>query len=382
MRGCIVKRGKTSWAVVLDLPRDSQTGQRRQKWYTHKTRAEADRHLTHIKAAMAGGTYKPPTTFTVAEYLTQWLRDAVEPRVGAVTLRDYRAIVQTHLLPAFGRDLLAAVSPDAIDAYLAEKQRAGLAASTRHKHYRVVSAAFAQAVRWGLLTRNPATMATPPRVVARDFTPWDEEEVRMFLGEARRTSRHHTLYLTALGTGLRMGELLGLRWQDLDLPLARLTVSQAFYRLGRDPAAWMKTPKTRASRRTVALPAAVVEALRAHQQAQEEITRLLGADYQNQGLVFCQPTGKPLHAHNLSQKDFQRIIRRAGLRRIRFHDLRHCHASHLARAGVSVKVAQERLGHASPMMTLRVYTHTLTGEHEDAARRIGERLFGHVAAGG
>lgn len=394
MRGSIVRRGK-SWAVVIDLPRDPQTKKRRQKWYTHTTQAEADRHLTQIKAALHGGTYQPPTKLTVAEYLPIWLRDAVEKAVGPVTLRDYRTIVNRHLLPAFGADLLATVAPQTIDRYLSEQQRAGLAPATVHKQYRILHAALEKAVRWGLLVRNPADMAKPPRTVTPEIQPWDEEEIRVFLGEAKRSSRHYPLYLTALLTGLRLGELLGLRWVDVDLPLSRLTVRQTFYRLGKRQL--FKSPKSRASQRTVTLPRAVVEVLRSVADQQAEAKRVLGADYQEHDLVFCQADGKPLHAHNLTQKDFRRILRLEGLRkdlrgrgvaekalpkplrRIRFHDLRHCHASYLARAGVPVKVAQERLGHSTPALTLRIYTHTLAGQHEEAARAVEERLLGCLA---
>lgn len=375
MRGIIVKRGK-SWAVVIDLPRDPQTKKRRQKWYTHTTQAEADRHLTQIKTALHGGTYQPPTALTVADFLAQWMRDAV--RVGPLTLRDYRATVEKHLLPAFGSDPLLMLSAARIDGYLSDKQRAGLSAASVHKHLRVLHTALAKAVKWGLLVRNPAAMATPPSVPPRELVPWDEEAIRLFLGTARRHSRHYALFLTALLTGARMGELLGATWENVDLPTSRWTITHTFYRLGKQQL--FKPPKSLAGRRTVALPLAVVEALRELASRQAEAKRILGPDYHDQGLVFCQADGKPLHAHNISQRDFKRVIAMAGVRPLRFHDLRHLHISYLAGAGVSVKVAQERVGHANPAVTLRIYTHTLSKQHDDAAQAVQDRLLGGMLA--
>ncbi len=298
-----------------------------------------------------------------------------------MTLRDYRTIAEKHLKPELGRLLLPAISAQAIDRHCAANLRAGLAPATVHKQYRVLHDVLEHAVRWGLLQRNPADMARPPRVETFEPRPWDEEEVRVFLGEAKRSSRLYPLYLTALLTGMRLGELLGLRREDVDLAGGTLRVQQTLYRLhgskkdGRKPQLLLKKPKSRASQRPIALPPAVVEALRDVQREQDEARAFFGSDYQETDLVFTQPNGKPLHAHNLSQRDFQGIIEDAKLRRIRFHDLKHCHASHLARAGVPVKVAQERLGHSTPTLTLRIYTHTLAGQHEEAARAVEAMLL-------
>ncbi len=177
---------------------------------------------------------------------------------------------------------------------------------------------------------------------------WDEEQVRLFLTEAKRSSRYYALYLTAILTGMRQGELAGLTWQGVDLTLGVASVQQTFYRLGGQQL--FKAPKTAASKRAVALPPAVVEVLRGLRADQEENQRILGTDYHDHGLVFCQPNGNPLHMNNVVRRDFRRVLElpsvKADLRekdvleealpkgppRIRFHDLRHAHASYLARA--------------------------------------------------
>jgi len=230
------------------------------------------------------------------------------------------------------------------------------------------------AVRWGHLERNVATMVDPPRQLPREMQVWDEEQVRLFLAEAKRSSPHHVLYLTAILGGLRSGELAG--------SAGRMWTSPSAWRMSDRPSCasgkqqFFKAPKTAASRRTVALPPAIVEALRQVRSDQEENRRLLGADYHDHGLVFCQADGKPLHMRNVVQRDFREVTKRAGVPRITFHQLRHAHASYLARAGVDPKTIQTRLGHSTPHFSLRVYAHTLPGQQEAAALAVEEQLLG------
>ncbi len=374
MRGHIRKRGRNSWAVVISLGRDPQTGKPRQKWYSHKTRRETEGHLAQILSAMHGGGWTPPAKIRFADFCEQWLRDYAAGAVGPVTLYNYRRIICGHIVPRLGHIPLDRLSAQAIQGYLSGKLQEGMHPNSVHKDYRVLSEILGHAVKWGLLARNPAAMANPPKLRRREVRVWDEEQVRLFLAEAKRSSRYYPLYLTAILTGMRQRELLGLRWRDVDLTLGVASIRQTFTRLGREQL--FKEPKTAAARRAVALPTALVEALRALQDDQEENRRVLGADYEDHDLVFCQAGGKPLHSHNVVRRDFREVMKRAGTPRITFHDLRHAHASYLARAGVPPKVAQERLGHATPHFTLQVYTHTLAGQQEAAARAVEEFVLG------
>lgn len=395
MRGSVRKRGKNSWAVIIELGRDPQTGKRRQKWYAHKTRKEADVHLAQIVSAMQGGAWTPPARILLVDFLEQWVRDYAAGAVGPVTIRNYTEITRKQLTPKLGHVPLAQLSGQAIQGYLSSKLQDGYHPNTVAKHLRVLRQALKHAVKWGLLVRNPAAMADPPKQRRREIPVWDEEQVRVFLAEAKRASRLYPLFLTAIMTGMREGELLGLRWADVDLALGIASVRQTFVRLGRRQL--FKEPKTAAARRAIALPPIVVGALRELKAEQDENRKLLSGDYKDYGLVFCQPTGKPLHAHNVVRRDFRRVqelralwedLRRQGvaeehlpkpLPHITFHDLRHAHASYLARAGVPAKVAQERLGHATPHFTLQVYTHTLAGQQEAAAHAVEALLLGKVA---
>jgi integrase len=268
MRGHLRKRGKNSWAVVVDLGRDPQTGKRRQKWFAHRTRRDAEAHLAQIVAAMQGGGWTPPAKMLLGDFFDQWLRDYAAGAVGPVTLRNYSDMIRVHLKPGLGYVPLSMLSPQAIQGYLSRKLQDGLSPTSVQTHYRLLHEVLGHAVKWGLLARNPAAMVTAPR--RRRFEPhvWDEEQVRLFLAEAKRSSRYYPLYLTAILTGMRAGELAGLRWQDVDLVYGVASVRQTFYRLygtkaaGRAPQMLFKTPKTAASRRAVALPDAVVAALR------------------------------------------------------------------------------------------------------------------------
>ncbi len=306
--------------------------------------------------------------------MDQWLHDYVETLPSPVTRRNYRDIARVHLMPALGHISLIRLSPQVIQSYISQKLGQRQSPTSVQCHFAVLREALGHAVRWGLLPRNPTDFVDPPRRRQRGMHVWDEEQVRLFLAEARRSSAHYCLYLTAILTGMRQGELLGLRWSDIDFLLGTASIQQTIYRLG--STILFKEPKTARGRRSVALPAPLIDTLREHKQRQAEMQRVLGSEYQDLDLAFCQPNGKPLHAHNIAQRDFRQVIKRAGLPRIRFHDLRHTHATHLLRAGVHPKVVQERLGHSTPAFTLAIYSHVLPGMQEEAAKAVTARLLG------
>lgn len=374
MRGQIRKR-KESWAVVLYLGIDPRTKKKVYKWFSHKTRHEAEAHLTQLLAQVQAGGGIPPTRLRLGEFLEQWLHDYAESHVSPTTLRTYQDIVRVHVIPALGHVPLSRLSPHSIQRYLSEKLREGrLSPTTLQHHYRILHEALGHAVRWGSLVRNPCELVDNPKRRHVEMRVLDEEQVRLFLAEAKRSSQYYCLYLTAILTGMRQGELLGLRWKDVDFTLETVSIQQTFYRLGKQ--ALFKEPKTQKSRRTVSLSPVLVEELRRLRNAQGDQRKRFGSAYQDNGLVFCQPNGMPLHGNNINRRDLKQILKRAGVPRIRFHDLRHSHASHLLKQGTNPKVVQERLGHSSPAFTLSVYSHVLPGMQNEAARRLEETLLG------
>jgi integrase len=351
----------------------------------HGGRRDAQAVLHNLLAAKSERRLMLPADVNLAGYLERWLTD-YGTTLRPTTLDSYREIVSVHLVPALGHVRLDRLTPSMVQGYLTQKlmgeknadgtwQKPSLSPSTVRRHLAVLHKALASAVQWNLLAANVCSRVSKPRPLRYEPQTWDSEQVRLFLAEARRSSPYHVLYLTALLTGLRAGELAGLRWSDVDFTLGTATIRQTFYRRG-GRQLWGE-PKSKQSRRTIALPPALAEELRRVHHKQQELCRLHGSDYSEHGpLVFCQPDGNPLHMHNVAQRDFRRIIKKASLPRVRLHDLRHCHATLLLQQGENLRVVSERLGHHDPAFTLSVYTHVLTGQQETAAARLEERLLG------
>ncbi len=402
-----VRRRRKAWFVRVYAGRDA-SGRRR--WATrtiHGGRRDAEKVLHALLNAKAEQRLALPENITVAAFLEKWLQDHAEA-VAPTTHDGYCMIVRTHLIPALGHVRLDRLTPAMIQECLRQQGhgngRRALSASTRRKHFAVLHRALRAAVRRGVLAANPCDRADAPRPSRFEAKVWDAEQTQVFLGEAKRTSRYYRLYLAAVLTGARQGELLGLRWEDFDATFGRATIRQTLYRLG--GRLLLKPPKTDTSRRTLPLPPVLVNELLALRDAQAARRRMIGdcpaglacrvaacAHWHDFGLIFCQPNGKPLHAHNMV-RDFRRVARLDGLRaasrangtpeealpkglpRIRFHDLRHGVGTHLGKLGVPVKVIQEYLGHASPQFTLATYVHTFPAMKEDAAARLAEWLLG------
>lgn len=381
MRGCIIKPTgrRKSWGVKVYLT-DPQTGVKRAKWFSFPTRKEAETHLAEILAKIHGGGTIPVTKQRVAEFLEEWL----EKRAGAVretSLDSYRQIVRRHLIPALGQTPLRSLTPLDVQGFITAKlagdsgtKQRPLSAGTIRKHIAVLREALGHAVKWGLLARNVCDLVEKPRQARKEMRVWDQEQTRLFLAEAKRSSPYYPLYLTAISTGMRAGELLGLRWSSVDFILGTARVERTFYRMGGKQL--FQEPKTDKGRRVVDLPATVIEVLRGLKADHEQVKREFAGVYTDLGLVFCQADGKPLHLHNIVTRDFRKVTKAAKLPRIRFHDLRHSHATDLLAHGEHPKVVQERLGHYDPSFTLRVYSHVLPGMQAQAAARLEERLFG------
>ncbi len=377
MKGHIRQRGKKSWAIVLELGRDS-SDKRRQKWHTVRgTKKDAQRELVRLLNMVHTGAYVEPSRMTVAEYLEHWLQHYAKTNVAAKTFERYAEIVRLHLVPSFGQYVLPKLQPLHIQSCYSnalEKGRrdgrGGLSARTVLHHHRVLHEALQQAVKWQLLARNPADAVEPPRPQRKEMGALDERATAKLLNQAKGT-RLHLPILLAVTTGLRRGELLGLRWQDVDLRVGVLAVRQSLEQTKNSIA--FKQPKTQKARRTIALPRMTVEALRYHKTEQAKERLLVGPDYKDRGLVLARADGSPWKPDSFTSS-YRSLVRRLGLSHIRFHDLRHTHATQLLRQGVHPKVVSERLGHSTVGITLDVYSHVLPGMQEDAARRVDAAL--------
>jgi integrase len=250
-----------------------------------------------------------------------------------------------------------------------DEDRAPLSAATVRLIHTLIRQALADAVKWNRLARNPADSADPPSASAaksRQMQAWDRDHLRTFL-EHVREDRLYAAWRVAATTGVRRGELLGLRWRDVDLESARASIVRALVDGPGEPQ--VSAPKTEAGRRAIALDPETVVALRAHRKAQAAEKLALGPAYEDHGLIFCREDGAPIWPRTFSRQ-FGRLSEDAGLPVIRLHDLRHTYATLALQAGVHPKVVQERLGHANVGVTLDTYSHAIPAMQEDAAATV------------
>ncbi len=389
-QGHIRPQGEGSWEIKFDFGRDPLTGRRVTKYVTFRgTKRQAQQELTRLLAQRNDGSYVDPTKMTVAQYLRHWLEADAERRVGSKTAARYRGIVEKNIIPRLGHVPMRKLTPVHIEAFEADllregwvKPRAGrkveredgasvdekrgLSPQTVLHVHRVLSEALTHAVRLGVLSRNPAKPVKPPRPPSREIKILDKNEIKALIRAANGTDLYVPV-LVAATTGVRRGELLALRWSDIDLKAATLTVNQSLERIKGEFR--FKSPKTRTSRRTISLPAMTVDAVREHLTAQLEERFRLGLGRDRNGLVFARPDGQPIDADSLT-KAFGRLVAAVKVKPITLHGLRHTHISHLLMDGVHVKVVSERAGHANVTTTLGVYAAYIPNMQSDAALRV------------
>jgi integrase len=318
-----------------------------------------------------GGLAFDADNLTLAEFLKRWLEDSVRGSVAKSTFERYEQLSRVHIVPAIGTVKLKKLTPAHVQGLYRTKLDEGLAERTVEYIHAPLRKALNQAVKWQLAPRNVADAATAPRPRKREMMAFDREQARRFLNEARG-DRFEALYVLAVAAGLRQGELLGLKWADLDLEKGTLSVCRSL-RMDKDGAHYTEGKRDR-SRRRIELGTGSVGALRAHRRRQlEERVRYAGL-WENHGLVFCRKDGRPVHRRNL-EREFYKLLKRADLPRITFHGLRHTCASLMILNNTPAKVVSEMLGHADVAFTLKVYSHVLPGMQRSAADGMDEMLF-------
>ena len=359
------------WCCVIDLGRVD--GKRRRKTIYGRTRKEVSEKL---KAVLRDQQQRLPITTerqTVEQFLNHWLPEVARPTLRDSTYASYRSKIALYLVPALGKTQLTTLTPQHVQAMMNGMRERGLSPRSVQYARAILRRALNQALRWGLVARNVATLVDPPRVARHDIRPLDADGAARFLA-AVRGDRLEALYTVALALGLRQGEALGLRWRDVDLDVGVLHIRVALQWLGGERPRLVE-PKTRQSRRSLPLPGVVATQLRAHHARQEAERALLGAAWQGEEweLVFTAPTGGPLSKFTLT-KQFKRHLARAGLPELRFHDLRHSCASLLVAQGVHPRVVMELLGHSTIALTMNTYSHVLPQAQRDAVDLL-DRLF-------
>lgn len=366
--GSVFRRRDGVWAGSVTVGYDER-GTRKRRTVYGATKGDVLEKLTRLRADALAGILGNPQHITVATFMHRWLEDVARPSIRASVYRRYAEIVRLRIVPQIGGIALSRLTPVHVQSLLTSLEDKGVSPRGRQMTYDRLHRTLDQAVKWGLVPRNVCDAVTrprAPRLTMRVLTP---EQVNALLTAARE-DRFHALYILAVATGLRQGELLGLQWDDIDLAGAILHVRHALHEVaGR---LWLDEPKTTMARRAVDLPAVAVAALREHRERMLAEGRLLE-------FVFCDTQGGPVRKSNLVRRSFLPLLKRAGLPRIRFHDLRHTAATLLLLQGVHPKVVQERLGHSQISITLDTYSHVLPSMGREAAAKL-DALFEAVTA--
>jgi len=348
--GTIVKKGKVYYCVY-------RVGGK-QKWVKGgTTKRMAERKLREILHEIDTGTYREIKEIGFSDFANLWLDSYAKSKLKASTFRSYQDIIRCHLIPYFENVRLTSISPATIQLYVPKKKEEGLKAKTIINHLVLLKEMFKHAVIWGYLKQNPSIYVERPRVEKEEMETLTREEIKKFLAEV--TPQYYCLFLMAIETGMRRGELLGLQKGDIDWHNNQICVRRAMWK-GR-----FITPKSKSSIRNVDISDYLAQELRKH---------LLSSPPCEMDLVFCNKKGRPLDPDSLIKRHFLPALRRAGVKRIRFHDLRHTNVALRIAAGQNIKYIQRQLGHASIQTTLDKYGHLLRETNTQEAKKLHSLL--------
>jgi integrase len=368
--GSIHERWDGRWAGSVQI--GYMDGKRVRKHVMGHSRTEVKDKMAVLMRAHEEKRPVPSQREKVGPFLRRWLDEVARPTLRASTYSSYNDILTAHLIPGLGKIALAKLTPAEIQTFLNRKLESGLSPRRVQYIHAVLRRALVTAEKWGMVSRNVAKLVDPPRVPKHEITPLTPEQARQLI-EASGDDRHLALYVTALGTGLRQGELLGLRWEDVDLESGRLRVRHTLANVKGQLT--LLEPKTDRSRRTVMLADAVVIALRAHRTRQRMDRLVSGSRWVDSGHVFTTMHGTPYHAATVTRA-FQAALDRAGLPRCRFHDLRHAAATFLLAQGMTLEDVKNLLGHSSITLTSNTYGHVLEQRQRQVARAMDAVLGG------
>jgi integrase len=369
MKGHIRERSPGHWAIVIDVPQD---GKRKQRWHSFKgTKRQAQIECARLIAELQNGTAVEPSRLTVSDFLERWI-EHMQGQVSPRSHERYAEIARKNLAPLLGGLALTKLQPAHISTAYAKalasghrQGRGGLSPRTVTHMHRVLREALQQALRWQLLARNPADAVKPPKVERKQMNVLDTDATAALI-ETARPYRIFVPILLGVLCGLRRGEIAALRWKSVDLEAGQLRVVASIEQTN----AGCREKETKSGRdRAVALPAMLVAELRRHRAEQAQELLQLGVRLADDSYVVAQADGSPLQPNSLTHA-FTDFLEAHGLQRVRLHDLRHSHATHLLAAGIHPKVASERLGHSKVGITLDLYSHVLPGMQAEAAAAV------------
>jgi len=378
MKGHLKKRSKDSWTIVVDLGRNAD-GKRNQKWHSIKgTKREAEAELVRILKSTEDGIYIESNKTSVTEFLAEWLK-TIESKVARKTHERYSEICDHYVKPHIGHLKLNKVQPTHINNLYSDllisgrrNKKGGLSKRTVLHAHRVLREALNCAVKWQILVRNPCDAVDPPKPDKKERNTFTTEETMELLEKAKGTLLHLPIML-AVTTGMRRGEVIGLRWKDINLESGNLSIRQVAEQTKKHGIQF-KEPKTDKSTRMVSLPKITADALNQYKVEQAQLFLQLGKRLDGDSMVFDSPLG--LYAPSKLTVDYMAFIKRNKFKHVTFHDLRHTHATHLLEQNIHPKIVSERLGHSTIALTLDTYSHVLPNMQKEAASVTDELLNG------
>lgn len=375
--GSIYKRKDGGWFGVITVGIDPETGKQDRRYIYGKTRQKVAQKMNETLHKVNTGTYIEPTRITVKEWLEEWLKGR-KPHLADNSWRTYDIMIRCHIIPAIGRIKLKDLKTRDIQNLINEKMEngrvegeGGLSPRTVKYIYSTLHTALKQAVRERIIPFNVAEAVELPKKRKKEMNTLSAEESRRFL-QTTRKSPLHAAYLLALSTGLRQGEILGLKWEDIDFDEGALTVKRQLLRTT-DQGLVLEEPKTKHSRRTISLNKEVIKELKLHKKEQNEVKLKAGPGSQDNDLLFFTDEGKPIDPRNFFRR-FKRLLKEAGIPDIPLHNLRHTYATLSLEAGIDPKTIQEILGHSTISTTMDTYSHVTIKMQKDAADTIGNLL--------
>jgi integrase len=383
-RDGILKVGPQHYRVFIELPKDAQ-GRRRRESHTVRGSLEAAKATkAQLLSEQSRGEYVGRSQQRLDDYLESWLAWK-RAQVSERTWERYASLLRSSVIPALGRLRLQELTSQHLDEFYAkslreeggQKRHSKLSPTTVHHRHVALKMALERAVELGCLSKNPARFTQPPRPSRPEMRVLTEEEAKRLLAALEGTSAELPAYI-ALTTGARLGEVLALRWCDVDLDsgVAHIRRTLVEHLLGQGDASWytFKEPKS-GHGRSVELGAATVARLKLQRKTQAEGRLAAGSAWTDQDLVNPTATGQPVRPSTTSAR-FREIVGASDLAGVRFHDLRHAHATFLLKAGTSPHVVSRRLGHSTVAFTLQVYAHVLPGQQREAAEALEATLLG------
>ena len=376
MRGSITRRGQNSWRLKFDLGgRDPKNGKRLTRFVTVRgNKKEAQAELARLLTALDAGTLVEPSKTTVASYMRSWVKTAAALTLAPKTAERYAQLIENQIVPHLGVLALQKLKPIHIADWHAKLLKGGgheggpLKARTVGHAFRVLHKGLEDAVKHEVLARNPAAVISPPKVAGEEIEILSADQVRAALSAMKETPIYPHIVML-LSTGMRRGELMGLRWGDVDFEAGKLRIDRTVEKT-KAYGLRLKQPKSKHGRRTITLPEGALEVLKAHRKVQLELRLALGLGRLLPDVfVFGTVEGELRDPDRITQ-DWKRFAAARGLPRVTLHAFRHSHASALIAAGADPVTVSRRLGHGSPVITMSTYAHLFDRSDEAAAKAI------------